>query len=68
MSREQALRGITLTPAEILGVADRVGSIETGKDADLLVLSGDPVASTSRIERVIINGKTVYPADRGVNK
>ncbi|MCF7974494.1 MAG: amidohydrolase family protein [Phycisphaerae bacterium] len=68
MSRDQALRSITLTPAEILGVADRVGSIETGKDADLLVLSGDPVASTSCIERVIINGKTVYLADRGVNK
>ena len=68
MSRDQALRSITLTPAEILGVADRVGSIEKGKDADLLVLSGDPVASTSRIERVIINGKTVYPGDRGVNK
>ncbi|MCP4455047.1 MAG: amidohydrolase family protein [Planctomycetes bacterium] len=68
MSRDQALRGITLTPAEILGVADRVGSIETGKDADLLVLSGDPVSSTTRIERVIINGKTVYPGDRGVNK
>ena len=68
MSRDQALRSITLTPAEILGVAGRVGSIEKGKDADLLVLSGDPVASTSRIERVIINGKTVYPGDRGVNK
>lgn len=68
MSRDQALRSITLTPAEILGVADRVGSIEKGKDADLLVLSGDPVSSTTRIERVIINGKTVFPGDRGVNK
>ena len=68
LSSKQALRAITLTPAEILGVADRVGSIDVGKDADLLVLSGDPVATTSRIERVIINGKTVYPPDRGVNK
>jgi imidazolonepropionase-like amidohydrolase len=68
MSRDQALRSITLTPAEILGVADRVGSLDRGKDADLLVLSGDPLASTSCIERVIINGKTVYPGDRGVNK
>ena len=65
MSRDLALRAITLTPAEILGVADRVGSIEAGKDADLLVLSGDPLASTTRIERVMINGKTVYPADTG---
>lgn len=61
MPRDLALRAITLTPAEILGVADRVGSIEVGKDADLLVLSGDPLASTTRIERVMINGKTVYP-------
>ena len=68
MSRDQAVRAVTLTPAEILGVADRVGSIDVGKDADLLVLSGDPVATTSRIERVIINGKTVYPPDRGANK
>jgi len=68
MPRDQALRAITLTPAEILGVANHVGSVEKGKDADLLVLSGDPLASTTRIERVIINGKTVYLADRGVNK
>jgi imidazolonepropionase-like amidohydrolase len=65
MSRDLALRAVTLTPAEILGVADRVGSIEVGKDADLLILSGDPLASTTRIERVIINGKTVYPAETG---
>jgi imidazolonepropionase-like amidohydrolase len=68
LSRDLALRAITLTPAEILGVADQVGSIEKGKDADLLVLSGDPLASTTRIERVIINGKTVYQLDRGVKK
>jgi len=61
MSRDLALRAVTLTPAEILGVAERVGSIEVGKDADLLVLSGDALASTTRIERVMINGKTVYP-------
>ncbi|MHC4555964.1 MAG: amidohydrolase family protein [Planctomycetota bacterium] len=59
MPREQALKAITLTPAEILGVADRVGSLEKGKDADILILSGSPLAATSRIERVILNGEKV---------
>jgi len=64
MSREQALKAITLTPAEILGVADRVGSLKEGNDADILVLSGDPLASTTRLERVILNGRTVYRAEQ----
>ncbi len=56
-TRAQALRAITLTPAEILGVAERVGSIDAGKDADLIFLSGDPLDVTTRIERVMIGGK-----------
>jgi len=52
-----ALRAITLSPAEILGVAERVGSIDAGKDADLLFLSGDPLDVTTRIERVMVGGK-----------
>ncbi len=56
-TRAQALRAITLTPAELLGVAERVGSLEAGKDADLLFLSGDPLDVTSRIERVMVGGK-----------
>ena len=59
-TREQALRAITLTPAEILGVADRVGSLEKGKDADFTVLTGDPLEVTSRVERVVVNGRTAY--------
>jgi imidazolonepropionase-like amidohydrolase len=61
MARDLALRAVTLTAAELLGVADRVGSIEKDKDADLLILSGDPLASTTRIERVFINGNSVFP-------
>jgi imidazolonepropionase-like amidohydrolase len=61
MSDEDALRAITLTPAEILRVADRVGSIEVGKDADLVILSAHPFdIAHSRVERVLIEGKTVY--------
>jgi len=63
MPCDEALKAITLTPAEILGVAERVGSLEKGKDADILILSGYPLAATSRIERVILSGKTVYQAD-----
>jgi len=60
MDRGEALKAITITPAEILGVADRVGSLEKGKDADIVVLSGDPLNVTTRVEKVILNGKTVY--------
>ncbi|HLU37999.1 MAG TPA: amidohydrolase family protein, partial [Planctomycetota bacterium] len=54
---ETALRAVTLNPATILGIADRVGSIAPGKDADLVVFSGDPFELTSRIEAVICNGE-----------
>jgi len=64
MNSDEALRAITITPAEILGVADRVGSLEEGKDADIIVLSGDPLDVTTRIEKVILNGKTVVRAVR----
>jgi len=60
MNRDDALKAITIIPAEILGVADRVGSLEKGKDADIVVLSGDPLNVTTRVEKVILNGKTVY--------
>ena len=59
-TREQALRAVTLTPAEILGVADRVGSLEKGKDADFTVLSGDPLDVTSRIDRVVVGGRAAF--------
>ncbi|MBI4563490.1 MAG: amidohydrolase family protein [Planctomycetes bacterium] len=58
-SRAQALRAITRTPADMLGVGDRVGSIQPGKDADFLVLTGDPLDPTSRVERVFIGGRQV---------
>jgi imidazolonepropionase-like amidohydrolase len=60
MDSDEALKAITIIPAEILGVADRVGSLEKGKDADIVILSGDPLNVTTRVEKVILNGKTVY--------
>lgn len=61
MSDEDALRAITLTPAEILKVDNRVGSISVGKDADLVVLSAHPFdIAHSRVERVLIEGEVIY--------
>jgi imidazolonepropionase-like amidohydrolase len=60
----EALRAVTLTPAEILGVADRMGSLEKGKDANLVVLSGEPHDATTRVEKVMIDGRWVFGADK----
>jgi len=56
---KEALKAITINPAEILGVDDKVGSIEEGKDADLVIYSGHPLDITSNIEKVLINGNIV---------
>jgi len=60
MDRDAALRAITLTPAEIFGVADRIGSIDVGKRADLVVMTGHPFDAGSQVEVVLIGGKVVY--------
>jgi len=60
MDEEEALKAITINPAEILGIADRVGSLEKGKDADLIVLSGHPLDWRTKVELVIIDGKIAY--------
>lgn len=57
MSREDALRSITLTPAEIFGVADRVGSLQPGKDADVVVWSGDPFEFATQPDHVFVRGR-----------
>ncbi len=60
---EVALSAITLTAAKILGVDDRVGSIEAGKDADIRILDGDPLELMTKVETVLIEGKIVYRAE-----
>jgi imidazolonepropionase-like amidohydrolase len=54
-----ALRGITLSPAQILGVGARLGSIETGKDATIIITSGDPLEITTKVERAFIRSREV---------
>ena len=59
LSWDQALRAVTLTPAEIFGVADHYGSLEPGKVANLVVWSGDPFEFTTRVEHVLIRGREI---------
>ena len=55
-----ALKAITINPAEHIGVADRVGSLEEGKDADLVITDGSPFEVSTTVRRVLIGGKTVH--------
>ena len=64
MPFDAALRAITLTPARIFGIADRYGSIEPGKDADLVIWSGDPLELMTAVERVFIRGREIPDFDR----
>ncbi|MCI0330746.1 MAG: amidohydrolase family protein [candidate division Zixibacteria bacterium] len=59
LPKEAALKTVTLFPAEIFGVADRIGSLEVGKDATLIVTTGDPLEITSNVELEFIQGKKV---------
>lgn len=59
MDEEEALKAITINPAEILGVDHRLGSLEVGKDADIVIWSEHPFILKSRPETVIINGKVI---------
>lgn len=68
MSREAALESVTLAGARMLGLADQVGSLEEDKDADFIVLSGDPLSVYTNIEQTWVEGQKVFdysnPDDR----
>lgn len=59
MDRFEALKAITINPARHLGVADRVGSLEVGKDGDVVVTDGDPLSSDTHVLMVFLNGEKV---------
>jgi len=59
MTWDQALRAVTLSPAEIFGVGDRYGSLEAGKVANVVVWSGDPFEFTTAVEHVFIRGREI---------
>ena len=60
LPRADAIRAATRTPAEILGIENRVGSIEKGKDANLILLTGDPLDARTWVDQVVVEGKVVY--------
>lgn len=60
LDEQTALEAITITAAEILGVADRLGSLQVGKDADIIILDGHPFHYNTFVEFTLINGKVLY--------
>jgi imidazolonepropionase-like amidohydrolase len=61
LDREAALTAVTAAPARILGVADRVGTLEAGKDADVVVTRGEIFSSSMVVERLYVDGRAVLP-------
>ena len=68
LSPEEALKAITINPAKLIGMENRIGSIEAGKDADLVIFDGDPFDIQTKVLKVFIDGKIVYDIDteRGI--
>ena len=59
LPREEALKAVTLYPAQIFGIDDRVGSLEVGKDATLIITTGDPLEITTHVELQFIQGRRI---------
>lgn len=66
LDEETALEAITITAAEIIGVADRVGSLQVGKDADIIILDGHPFHHKTFVETTLINGKVLYEKSKSI--
>ena len=60
MSRAGALKALTLAGAKMLGLEDRVGSLEAGKDADFIILSGDPLSVYTKVQETWVEGVKVF--------
>jgi imidazolonepropionase-like amidohydrolase len=66
MNRTEALKSITLYPAQFIGIDDRFGSIEVGKEANLIFLTGDPLDAQTWVDQVMIGGEIVYEKAKDV--
>ncbi len=64
LPEETALRAITIEPAKLLGIEQRVGSLAVGRDADLVVLNGDPFEFTTNVQAVIVDGMLIDAEDK----
>ena len=60
LPRETALKSFTIHSAEMLGMEKRIGSLEKGKDGDIVLLTGDPFAFPTRVAKVLVNGKVIH--------
>ncbi len=58
------VRGLTIIPAVTAGIAHRVGSLEVGKDADIVVTNGDPVDPRTTTQMVFVNGERVFDSSK----
>jgi len=59
LPKDEALKAVTLNAAQIWGVSDKLGSIEEGKAADLVITDGDPLEASTNIKQLFIKGKNV---------
>ncbi|MHC4436363.1 MAG: amidohydrolase family protein [Planctomycetota bacterium] len=66
LDEQTALEAITITAAEIIGVADRLGSLQVGKDADIIILDGHPFHHKTFVETTLINGKIMYEKSKSL--
>lgn len=64
MSEEGAIKAMTLTPAQIIGMGDRLGSLDVGKDADIALFDGHPLSLLSSVEKTWVNGHLGFDKDR----
>ncbi len=64
MSRPKALEALTLAGAEMLGLDDRIGSLAVGKEADFIILDGDPLSIYTKVQQTWVEGKLVYDRER----
>lgn len=63
-----SVRGLTIVPAMVAGIDDRLGSLEVGKQADVLVVTGHPADPRTSVERVYVRGEKVYDAEEGARR
>lgn len=66
LGKEEALKAITINPAEIFGIADQYGSVEAGKRANLIISTGDPLETSSQIHHVFIDGYLIPMSNRHI--
>jgi adenine deaminase len=66
LSRDEALKMVTINPAVQLGIDQRVGSIDTGKDADLVIYNHDPLSAYAVVQKTLIDGKVYFDRQRDI--